>query len=273
LKQRQLHPDEVSAGYQALAQLYPYVPSLLLWRGWEFAAYRRYALPEPSLDVGCGDGRFFRLLWPQIRDVVGVDSDPQAAEAARQSGVYRGVYVAPAHQLPLDSATFSSAFANCSLEHMDNLTDVLGEIYRCLCDGGVFVFSVITDTLIEWLTRSPSMDDSEANSLQDEFVSYHHIVNALSIDEWISTIHAVGFRVVECTPIIPEKTGRLFSLLDAIWHSKVASGEIGQHIYRYLQSFPQFPSVFSDVLQYILRMEEATTPYGGAVFLARKPSE
>jgi len=64
--------DEVLAGYDALADIYCHVPPLIMWRAWEVAGYRKYRLPEPVLDVGCGDGRFFRRVFPEIRDVVGV---------------------------------------------------------------------------------------------------------------------------------------------------------------------------------------------------------
>ncbi len=56
---------------------------------------------ERILDLGCGDGAFFRLLWPHLADVVGVDLDPAAVEAARQSGVYREVHGVAAHALSL----------------------------------------------------------------------------------------------------------------------------------------------------------------------------
>ena len=46
-----LSPDEVVAGYDAVSVLYPYVPPLSIWRAWEYAAYRRYALPEPVIEL------------------------------------------------------------------------------------------------------------------------------------------------------------------------------------------------------------------------------
>jgi SAM-dependent methyltransferase len=269
VKQRRLSSQDVFAGYQALTRLYPYIPSLLLWRGWEFAAYRQYVLPEPALDVGCGDGRFFRLIWPDVKHVTGVDVDPRAAQAARQSGVYEDVRVAPAHRLPLESATFASAFANCSLEHMDDLPRVLSEIHRCLRADGVFVCSVITDTLIDWLAEAQATGEP---SLRDTFVTYHHIANALSTEGWIDALQTAGFQISECTPIVPKKTGQLFALLDALWHGKTSDGEIGDVVYRYLRSYPQFPTIFGDVLQYLLQAEQDEAHYGGVVFLARKSS-
>ena len=62
MKQILMEVDEVLRGYDAISAIYPYVPSVSLWRAWEFAAYRRYSLKEPVLDVGCGDGGFFRLV-------------------------------------------------------------------------------------------------------------------------------------------------------------------------------------------------------------------
>ena len=60
---------ELLAGYDAVCALYPHVPPLSHWRAWEYAAYRRFRADGRTLDLGCGDGRYFRLIWPRIRDV------------------------------------------------------------------------------------------------------------------------------------------------------------------------------------------------------------
>ncbi len=99
-----------------------------IWRAWEYAACQRFTLPEPVLDVGCGDGRFFLLVWPAVPDVIGVDMGPGAANWARQAGIYCAVHTARANQLPLPRETFASAFTNRSIEHMDeHLTKLLHE--------------------------------------------------------------------------------------------------------------------------------------------------
>jgi SAM-dependent methyltransferase len=105
-----------------------YAANTDIWRAWEYAAYQRFTLPEPVLDAGCGDGRFFRLVWPAVQDVIGVDMDSGVANWARQTGIYRAVHTTRANQLPFPPETFASAFANRSPEHMDeNLTKLLRE--------------------------------------------------------------------------------------------------------------------------------------------------
>src|SRR3954470_3626147 len=123
MKTTLLAPEDVLAGYDAIAALYPHIPPMCVWRGWEYAGYRRYNLDGPVLDVGCGDGQVFRLLWPHVRDVVGVDMDPAAVDAARNSGVYRAAHQVPADRMDslIPPGAFASAFANCSLEHMDDV--------------------------------------------------------------------------------------------------------------------------------------------------------
>src|SRR5262245_2041976 len=91
-----LSPESILDSYDAVSRLYPAIPPLSLWRAWEHAAYRRYILSEPVLDIGCGDGQFFRLVWPQVRQVTGVDQDPQVVDVARRSGVYMDVWLAAA---------------------------------------------------------------------------------------------------------------------------------------------------------------------------------
>src|SRR5208283_1563150 len=160
-----------------------YVANTDIWRAREYAAYQRFTLHEPVLDVGCGDGCFFQLVWPAVQDVIGVDMDPGGANSARQTGIYRAVHTTRANRLPFPPETFASAFANCSLEHMDDLAGVLGGIHRSLRPGGSFLLSVVTDEFTEWaalpllteLMGQPRL----ARILPKNHIAYHHLVNVL----------------------------------------------------------------------------------------------
>ncbi len=274
MKQRLLFLEEVLTGYDAVSQLYSYIPPMCIWRAWEYAAYQRYSLPEPVLDIGCGDGRFFRLVWPQINAAVGVDIDPGVCDAARGSGVYQEVYAVPAHQLPVHLENFASAFANCSLEHMDHLSEVLSSIYRALRPAGQFLLSVVTDKFLKWATLPGLIDRAgvpeRAEALQAEYVAYHHLVNPLPTEASVQSLEDAGFDVLEHVPIMPEMTSRLFLFLDHLWHIQQPGGELGEVLYKYLTTLPQFQVAFRQVLAGVLQMERDWSNGSGAIFWARR---
>jgi SAM-dependent methyltransferase len=268
-----LSNEEVLAGYDAVSQLYPHIPSLLLWRAWEFAAYRRYALRQPVLDVGCGDGRFFRLVWPGIKDVYGIDQQPAAVERAIQSGVYRCVWRADAAALPGDIGPFESVFANCSLEHMDNIDGVLASVRRTLVPGGMFLFSVVTDNIARWFSPATLVralgEEALASHLFEEWLHYHHLVNQLPVEHWCAALVQAGFEVIEHIPIIPEMSARLFLLLDGLWHIRQGHTTLGQQLHQRLQQVPQFAAGFRGILQSALMMETDHSIGCGAVIVAK----
>jgi SAM-dependent methyltransferase len=274
-----LSREEVLAGYDAVSALYPHIPPLATWRGWELAAYRRYRLAEPVLDVGCGDGRYFRLAWPDVRGVIGVELDPAVAEASRGSGVYREVYVAAADVAPTPTASCRSAFANCALEHMDNLPAVLVNVRRILAPGGTFLLSVVTDNWRRWavlplLARLEGMTDLAA-TLQQQHDRYHHLVNALAPEQWADHLARAGFEVIEHVPIVPELTGRLVLFFDQLWHLPSrgpTSGidEVGGQLHAALTALSDFPSSYRHVLDGLTRMERRPDIGCGAVFWARR---
>ena len=45
-----LHAKDVLHGYDKVATLYPYIPSLSHWRAWEYAAYQKCVLNGRILD-------------------------------------------------------------------------------------------------------------------------------------------------------------------------------------------------------------------------------
>jgi 2-polyprenyl-3-methyl-5-hydroxy-6-metoxy-1,4-benzoquinol methylase len=266
--------EEVIAAYERVAAIYPHIPPLSMWRAWEVAAYARYQLPTPALDVGCGDGAFFRLTWPHVADVVGVDSSPTAIAAARASGVYKEVHLASADELPFRDGRFAGAFANCSLEHMDNIARVLDNVAQSLQPGGLFIFSVITDKYREWakslLAIALGAELPRAQAAQAAWEACHHIANPLCVEAWADHLGQAGFEILEYVPIVPQPCASLFLLLDQIWHAKTESGELGEYVHRYLTQMPDFPRLFGQVLARLLSLSHDDGASCGVVFQARK---
>jgi SAM-dependent methyltransferase len=276
-----MHTKTISAlaileGYDAVCSLYPHIPPLSHWRAWEYAAYRQYRLSGRILDLGCGDGRYFRLIWPDADDVVGVDMDAEAAERGRKSGVYRQMHVTPAHRVPEADGSFDHVFANCSLEHMDHLDAVLAEVRRCLKPGGTLLCSVVTDRFIQWslLPKLVALAGFEqaAAALHKDFMDFHHVVNPLPVAAWAASFERAGLVPEEHTPIVPRHNSGIWLLMDSLWHvKKSGGGEMGDLIFPFLSGNPNFPSAFRTVFAGLLEMETDWLDASGAVFLVRKP--
>jgi len=265
---------DVLEGFDALADIYSHVPPLIMWRAWEHAVYRRYALTGPVLDIGCGDGRFFDRVFPDMRDVTGVDINATVVEHARHSGRYVAVHEAVADALPLADATFNAAFANCSLEHMDNIDGVLAEVHRVLRPGGTFLFSVVTDRFItraplQWVLEASGGGDLGAR-VQRSHEAYHHLVNPFPIDEWIRRVEHAGLKVTEATPIVNGPAGWIFLLLDQLWHVERAGGEVGEEVGAWLEHNPHRTAGLRRIFEGLLRMAVDAPDHAGAVLLAAK---
>lgn len=271
-----LSTSEVLRGYDAVSQLYPHIPSLSHWRAWEHAAYRHFQIDGRILDLGCGDGRYFRLIWPQATEVVGVDINPEVAELGRQSGVYVRTHVAAANVVPEPAESFDHVFANCSLEHMDHLDAVLAEISRCLKPGGTLLCSVVTERFVEWSVLPELVQlagfENAANTLRKQFIDYHHLVNPLTVDDWAMSFQRAGLVAEVHIPLLPKHNAGAFLLIDNLWHVKKATGgEVGDAIFPFLSTNPNFPSAFRKIVDGLLEMEQDSLDCCGAVFLVRKP--
>jgi SAM-dependent methyltransferase len=269
-------PDAVLRGYDRVVELYPHLPSLSHWRAWECAAYEGFRIDGSVLDLGCGDGRYFHLLWPEARDVVGVDHDEAAAALGRASGIYRQVHVAAAHAIPEKREAFDHVFANCSLEHMDHLDAVLGEIQRCLRPGGSLLCSVVTHRFVDWafLPRMLRHAGHEAlgDRLHEEFMAYHHLANPLAPGEWLARFARAGLEPIAHVPILPRFNSAFFLMTEGAWHLRAAGGpELGATIHPFLSGNARFPTAFRDVIQGLMGMETDPFDCSGAVFHCRKP--
>ena len=92
---------------------------------------------ERILDLGCGDGQLSRRVLAVGATVVGLDSSPQMADAARSLGI--DVTLGDAEALPFESCSFDAVFSNAALHWVRNHDLMLSGAKRVLKPSGRFV--------------------------------------------------------------------------------------------------------------------------------------
>lgn len=117
----------------------PYFRALI--RSVESNFYQDLPLPEPVLDVGCGDGHFASLTFEKKIDV-GLDPGHTPLREARQHGAYLHLVEADGARVPFPTGFFASALSNSVLEHIPHIEAVLSEISRVMKKGAPFYFCV-----------------------------------------------------------------------------------------------------------------------------------
>jgi SAM-dependent methyltransferase len=89
-----------------------------------------------ALDVGCGEGRFCRMLTEAGLSTVGIDPTPSLIEQARRlhrDGDYRA---GQAEQMPFADESFELVVAYLSLIDIPDVAAAIGEMARVLRPGG-----------------------------------------------------------------------------------------------------------------------------------------
>jgi ubiquinone/menaquinone biosynthesis C-methylase UbiE len=121
--------------------IYANSPSLAIWRSFEAIALSEIAFEPPLLDLACGTGRFGRVLSGN-KIGTGCDLDKDAIWVAAKESSCRTLSVADARALPYPDSTFNSVLANCALEHIPDVEQVIAEVARVLKPRGIFAFTV-----------------------------------------------------------------------------------------------------------------------------------
>lgn len=109
-----------------------------------------------ALDVGCGEGRFCRMLKARDIPVIGIDPTQQLLDAAIHrdpSGDYR---LAQAEQLPFDDDSFDLVVSYLTLVDIPDFRAAISEMARVLAPDGTLLIANLTsmstaDTGIGWI--------------------------------------------------------------------------------------------------------------------------
>lgn len=205
-----LDPDDFERYYR-------YTPAALAIREVvRLQAVKRLGLSGPILDVGCGDGLFARMAYPDQQSW-GVDINPSEVQRAQQSGTYATLICGSICNIHLPQGFFHSAIANCSLEHVPDITSALTNIVSSLKPGGEFVMIVPTPDWDQRLFTAELMNrvglKSLARAYGDALNSVFAHVHLYPEARWREILAAAGFETIRCEPIALRDTSWAFDLM------------------------------------------------------------
>ncbi len=130
------------------------------------------------LDVGCGQGKSFRLLQQKFspRVLMGIDADGEILEKARAQAQHDGVDVklmlgsGAAIDLPDNSVDI--LFCHQTFHHLVEHEKAIAEFYRVLKPGGMLLWAESTRAYIHsWIIRLLFRHPMEVQKTADEYLA------------------------------------------------------------------------------------------------------
>ena len=97
--------------------------------------------PRNVLDVGCGEGRFCRMLKQHGVNATGIDPTPKLIAAARARDAEGAYLEAPAEKLPFRDASFDLVVSYLTLIDIPDFQAALHEMARTLKPGGALLIA------------------------------------------------------------------------------------------------------------------------------------
>lgn len=113
MKVIELSKREALKGFNRASELYSLTPPFSQCRSLESATYRKFKLKSRALNLDSGKGGFVQLIWPQVKDDIGVNGNSAVCNLVSRSGAYRVVRATPAGKVPKNANLFDNVFANC----------------------------------------------------------------------------------------------------------------------------------------------------------------
>ena len=196
--------------------------ALALWRAPEaetiFRCYQQYKKTDvkrpikfnkPVLDVGCGFGEFAGVFF-DTQVEMGIDISLEDLLLASKVNKYKKLLSADARKMPFKKNSFATVLSVSVLEHIINPHEAINEIYRVLKPGGIFIYTVPTVLLNEYLFYPTVFKKIGLPKLADIYLKrYHHIFKHVSLfypHKWLQITRDAGFEIIKVentyTPVL-----------------------------------------------------------------------
>jgi ubiquinone/menaquinone biosynthesis C-methylase UbiE len=147
------------------------------------------------LDVGCGTGFIIHIAAKIFDEIHGVDITPAMMAQVRLNEGNIVLHQTPAEQLPFLDKSFDAASAYSFIDHLEDASQVIGEVARVLKPGGVFYIDLAPNRLF-W----ESLSKIEASEIQFSDIVDREIGMVTSNDKKVERdfgISADTFRKAE----------------------------------------------------------------------------
>jgi ubiquinone/menaquinone biosynthesis C-methylase UbiE len=202
---------------------YHWKPALCLFRALELDAYLSsgHRPASPCLDLGCGDGRFSKMLLEAgVIDgpIVGLDLSETQLSKASTRGHYDRLIRASAESMPLEREGFASVVCNGVLEALPETPALaIREAARVLRPGGLFFVTVPTDRFIErmlWPRLLGTVSQGLASAYIRRFNSrLEHHGPYLPASAWKEHLASSGFEIIYEQSFLFSTSGAAYNLL------------------------------------------------------------
>lgn len=217
------HPGDhasVSASlFVEALKIYVNTPSLALWRAIEARALAPVSFSPPVLDLACGTGHFARILLGNIV-ITGCDLDENAVRVAAKEKTLDVLSVADARALPYPDCAFNSVLANCALEHIQDVGQVIAEVARVLKPMGVLAFTVPSEHFNDLLFFPRFYHFFGLHSRARRHIQWyntlqqHYHMDPVSV--WEKRLKTAGLKVTLHRYYMPMLSTLVFSIWDSM---------------------------------------------------------
>jgi SAM-dependent methyltransferase len=135
---------------------------------------------QSALDVGCGEGRFCRILGQLGIKTIGIDPTEillQKARSKDQAGDYRS---GRAEKLDFPDASFDLVVSYLTLIDIPDIRQALAEMNRVLQPGGTLLIANLTS----FTTAGPPIDATRDNGCELNFCIDHYLAERAAWVSW-----------------------------------------------------------------------------------------
>ncbi|MCA9868235.1 MAG: class I SAM-dependent methyltransferase [Anaerolineales bacterium] len=170
-----------------------------LLRAVEARFYSYVDLPEPLLDIGCGDGNFAQLALPGRRITAGIDPWWRPLNKAVKAGNYELPLQALGDNMPFADNYFAAAFSNSVLEHIPDIQPVLNEISRVLRPGGRFLITTPSHYFTEFLGGAALFERLHLDGMAERYRRWFNFISRHAHTDppqtWADRLATAGFVI------------------------------------------------------------------------------
>jgi len=150
-----------------------------------------------ALDVGCGGGFSCEFMAARGVLVSGIDQSAKCIQAAQKHAESSGFNIdyrqAVAENIPDGDATFDVVVCVDVLEHVENVEQVISEVYRVLKPDGLFLFDTINRTFKSKLVMIWLLENI-LRQIERGVHDWNKFIQPEELTEWLD---AAGFKNID----------------------------------------------------------------------------